>query len=55
MGGAISYFNAPARKKGRYAAYTRTAQRKLGFLRRPISAVTPDAILSPRKLGRVKL
>lgn len=55
MGGVISYANAPGRRTGRYSANKRTAQRKLGFLRRPISAVTPDAIFSPRSFGRIKL
>lgn len=54
MGGIISYANMPGRKRGLYSANKRNASRKLGFLRRPLSAVTPDAVFNPRKFGRIK-
>lgn len=53
--GAQSYANKYSRKRGGYGSSVLGAKRKLGFMRRPISALTPNSMLNPRSIGRFKV
>lgn len=55
MGGGLSYLNKAGRKKNSFASQKRNAARKLGFARRPVSAVTPNDIFNPRSFGRFNI